>query len=143
MENRPDPRSGPVLIMDDEEWVREVTGEMLRHLGYSVQFAAHGVEALRLLQEARERGEPFALVLLDLVIKGGMGGMETLREMLKADPFVRAISTSGYTDDPIMSDPGAHGFAASLSKPYRMEDLRQALESAFRKPEDLRCPSAD
>jgi PAS domain S-box-containing protein len=120
---------GRILLMDDDEMVRTVAGELLQALGHGVDFAAHGEEALAKFREARESGRPFDAVILDLTIRGGMGGAETLRRLLEIDPAVKAVVSSGYSDDAVTSTYRDHGFRAFLKKPYRLEELRETLDS--------------
>ncbi|MBI5742966.1 MAG: response regulator [Elusimicrobia bacterium] len=68
-------------------------------------------------------GRPFAAVIMDLTISGGMGGAEAVKKLKELDPSAKAIVSSGYADAPIMADYGAHGFLGMLSKPYQLEDL--------------------
>ncbi len=119
--------SGKVLIMDDEEDVRETAGSVLRRLGYAVAFAEDGERAVDLYRRAREAGAPFDVVIMDLTVPGGMGGRETLTRLQQIDPGVRAIVSSGYSNDPVMADYESHGFAGVVSKPYRIRDLGLAV----------------
>ena len=120
-----------VLIMDDEESVRDVGGKMLAYLGYEVEFAKEGNEAIKIYRKAKESGNPFDLVILDLTIPGGMGGEETIQKLIKFDPNVKAIVSSGYSDNPIMSQYQDHGFSGVVSKPYRIRDFSRALAIAL------------
>jgi len=122
---------GKILIMDDEELVREVMGQMLLKLGYTVSFAADGTEALHVYQQARDQGEPFAAVIMDLTIPGGMGGKEAIGQLLQLDPQAKAIVSSGYSDDPIMSDYRAFGFTGVIAKPYKISDLSAVLQQVL------------
>ncbi len=124
-------RRGRVLVMDDEDVVRTVAGELVRMLGHDVQLAAHGEAAIRDYQEAREAGQPFDVVILDLTVRGGVGGLETLRRLREMDPDVKAVVTSGYSDDAIASDYRKHGFLAFLKKPYDLEKLRDVLSDVI------------
>jgi signal transduction histidine kinase/CheY-like chemotaxis protein len=118
-----------ILIMDDEEMVRNIAKDMLDHLGYQVDCARHGEEALWSFSRAVESGRPFDVVILDLTVKGGMGGKETVKKLLEIDPNVKAIVSSGYSGDPIMSEFRKYGFSDALAKPYRMSQLRDILLS--------------
>ncbi len=119
---------GKILIMDDEDFIREVAGKMVESLGYSAEFASDGAEAIELYGKALKSEEPFAAVIMDLTIPGGMGGKEAIQELLKIDPNVKAIVSSGYSSDPIMSDCKKHGFVGMLSKPYKISELGKTLK---------------
>lgn len=121
------PSSARILVMDDEEIVREVAGELLDALGYSAEFAEHGDAALAKYREASDSGRPFDIVILDLTIRGGMGGMETIQKLLEIDPSVKAVVSSGYSDDPSAAHYEEHGFKAFLKKPYNYEKLMETL----------------
>jgi len=114
--------------MDDEDFVREVAGEMVESLGYSAEFASDGAEAIDLYGKALKSEEPFAAVIMDLTIPGGMGGKEAIRELLKIDPNAKAIVSSGYSSDPIMSDCKKYGFMGVIAKPYKISELGKTLQ---------------
>lgn len=130
-EERPLRGTGRVLLMDDEEVVLDVAGEALRNFGYDVTFAPDGAGALSLYAAAREAGQPFDAVILDLTIPGGMGGKETVQKLLALDPRARVIVASGYSDDPILSDFREYGFAAALRKPFRIRDLGEVVKKVL------------
>jgi signal transduction histidine kinase/CheY-like chemotaxis protein len=119
--------SGRALVMDDEPPVRDMAAEMLRRLGLEVTVAADGAAAIDAYVAARSSGRPFSLVLLDLTVPGGMGGKEVLAELLKIDPSVRAIVSSGYSNDPVIAHYREHGFQARVPKPYEFEQLAAAV----------------
>jgi PAS domain S-box-containing protein len=123
--------SGKILVMDDEEIVRQVLAKMLGHLGYEAEFAKDGEEAVQLFTAAQESGNAFDVVILDLTVPGGMGGREVLENLLKIEPQVKAIVSSGYSDDPIMADFTRHGFSAILAKPYKISELSNALQKVL------------
>jgi two-component system cell cycle sensor histidine kinase/response regulator CckA len=123
---------GRILLMDDEEQVRAVAREMLEILGYQVATSREGEEAIGLFLQAQAEGTPFDLVIFDLTIPGGMGGREAVENLRARHPGVRAIVSSGYSNDPVMSDPRAHGFSGVVSKPYRFEELAQSVAAALR-----------
>jgi len=122
-------RRGRVLVMDDEEMIRNLAMEMIGSLGHEVTCAVDGKDAIEKFLEARESGRPFDAVILDLTIRGGMGGEQVIRKLLEIDPTVKALVSSGYSDSPVMSDYSHYGFAAFLSKPYRIDALRDSLNA--------------
>jgi len=123
---------GKVLLMDDEDAVREVTGRILSHMGYQVGFARDGAEAIALYKEAKESGQPFDVVVMDLTIPGGMGGKEAIRKLLEIDPQVKAVVSSGYHNDPIMAEFKAYGFSGVVAKPYLIEELSEVLQGILK-----------
>lgn len=127
---------GRILIMDDEEIIRDTAGSILTTLGYEVESAKNGSEAIELYMKARLEGHPFSLVIMDLTIQGGMGGRETVKKLLEMDPDVRAIVSSGYSDDALMSDYKKHGFSAVIAKPYRLSDLRNIVSTVINRPKE-------
>lgn len=122
---------GAILVMDDEELVRQTLGRMLEYLGYRPAFAQDGGEALELFSRARESGTPFDAVILDLTISGGLGGKETMEELLKLDPQVKALVSSGYADAPIMAEFAKYGFSGVIAKPYTISALSQVLNEVL------------
>ncbi|MBI5563086.1 MAG: PAS domain-containing protein [Deltaproteobacteria bacterium] len=121
--------SGRVLVMDDEEVVRDVSGEMLKLLGYCAEFAVDGREAIELYRRASESGNPYAAIIMDLSIPGGVGGKEAITKLLEIDPGVKAIVSSGYSKDPIMSDFRKYGFSAVIAKPYRVAEFSRVVKT--------------
>ncbi len=115
--------------MDDDEMVRSMAGELIEAIGYEVDFAANGEEAIEKYANAMKSGSGFDAVLMDLTIRGGMGGKETIKKMLEIDPAVRAIVSSGYSEDPITANYSSYGFKARLSKPYGLYELSSVLLS--------------
>ncbi len=118
-----------ILLMDDEEMIREVAAELIEVLGYKVETAKDGAEALEKYIENKKKGKPFDVVIVDLTIPGGMGGMETGERILSLDPEAKIIVTSGYSTDPIMARFRDYGFKGRLVKPFKLEELRQVLNS--------------
>ena len=119
---------GRILLMDDEEAILETTGEVLKQLGYEVQTAKDGDEAISLYRQAKK---PFDLIIMDLTIPGGMGGKEAIKKLKEIDPGARAIVSSGYSNDPVMADFTKYGFCGVIAKPYKVKELSQVLRKAL------------
>ncbi len=122
---------GKVLVMDDEEAIRDVAQTMLVGLGYEADTARDGQEAVDKFTTAIGAGSPFDLVIMDLTIKGGMGGLETLGRLREIEPSVRAVVSSGYSNDPVMADFRTHGFTGVLIKPYRVGNMAEVVEAVL------------
>ncbi|HXY54202.1 MAG TPA: response regulator [Nitrospirota bacterium] len=122
---------GRILVMDDEEVIRDVVGEILVHLGYEVAFAGDGAEAIRRYQEAMRASRPFHAVIMDLTIPGGMGGKEAIAKLREIDANVKAIVSSGYSNDPVMANFTEYGFSGVVTKPYKMKELGEILRRAL------------
>lgn len=123
--------SGTILVMDDEVYVLDILSGILTSMGYSVKLARNGNEAIALVKGALAMHQPFVVLLLDLTIPGGIGGKDTLAEILKIDPSAIAIASSGYSNDPVMAFPGNFGFKDKLNKPYRKQDVAEVLTKVF------------
>ena len=123
--------SGRVLVMDDEEIILQSTEEFLGDLGYEVDLAKDGAEAIALYKKALKEDTRYAAVIMDLTIPGGMGGKETIGKLLKIDPGVTAIVSSGYSKDPVMATYREHGFRGILAKPFKFERLAHLLEGVI------------
>lgn len=119
---------GRILFMDDEAFIRDLAMSILSHLGYEPTLAREGNEAIEEYQRALNEGNPFDAVILDLTVVEGMGGKECIRELKKIDPDVRAIVSSGYSNDPIMSSSRKFGFSAFIAKPYNIQTLSTVLK---------------
>lgn len=119
--------SGTILIMDDENYILEILVKMLKHQGYAVDCARSGEEAIKLYSEKLSQNQSYDHVILDLTVYGGMGGKETILELKKIDPDVKAIVSSGYSDNPVMANYREYGFTSVLTKPYAIEDVIKAL----------------
>ncbi len=120
-----------VLLMDDEEAIRDVAHEMLREDGHTVTVTEEGGRAVAAYQNALAAGEPFDVVILDLTVPGGMGGLETIRRLLEIDPAVKAIVNSGYSDDRVMADYRRYGFKGVLKKPFEVTDLARKVREVM------------
>jgi two-component system cell cycle sensor histidine kinase/response regulator CckA len=122
-------RKGRVLVMDDEEIILKIAGQLIKALGHDVELAANGTEAIGKYTQAQASGVPFDVVILDLTIRGGMGGLETAKRLLETDPNVKAVVSSGYSNDVSISNYQAQGFKAILKKPYNVAELKAVLNS--------------
>ena len=122
---------GRALVMDDEKYIRDLTAEMLSSIGYKVTTAIDGVEAIELYKEAIASGNPFDAVILDLTVPGGMGGRETIQNLIEIDSKVKAIVSSGYSNDPIMADFKEYGFKGVIAKPYKTRELGEVLHKVI------------
>lgn len=125
------PGQGRVLVMDDESEILDLARASLSKMGYDVDVAADGVEAILKFESARNSGVPFDAVIMDLTVPGGMGGKEAMRRLREIDPRVRAIVSSGYSQDPVMANYREFGFAGVVEKPYQVEALARKLASVL------------
>lgn len=120
---------GRVLVMDDEEMVLSVAGRMLRRLGFEVSYATNGDQAIELYKKHKENENAFDLVIMDLTIMGGMGGKDAIGILKGIDPAVKAIVSSGYSNDPLMANYREFGFCGVVAKPYRYEELEETIRN--------------
>jgi len=120
-----------ILLMDDEALVRDVAQSMFETLGHHIELASHGEEAIGIYEEAFMSGNSFDLVVLDLTIKGGIGGQDTLKKLLEIDPEVKAVVSSGYADNKVCSGYRDFGFQGMLNKPYTVKDIKECLFGVF------------
>ena len=118
---------GKILVMDDEEYMRKLFSDGLKMFGFEVVSAKDGQEALLLYRDSIEKSIPFDAVTLDLTIKGGMGGKEAVQEIKKINPNARVVAISGYSNDPVISNPSEFGFAGAISKPVSPQDLARMI----------------
>lgn len=132
---------GKILVMDDEKSIRDLVGQMLNFLGYDAKLAENGNEAIEIYTEANQSGKPFDAVIMDLTVPGGMGGKEALDKLRQANPEIKAIVSSGYHTDPIMSNFKQYGFSGVIAKPYRMKDLGETLRSVIESQNEPFPPS--
>ncbi len=119
---------GKILVMDDEELVLDTAAALFDFMGFKVEKAENGSEAIRVYREAM-KNEPFSAVVMDLTIPGGMGGKEAVKEILKFDPDAIVIVSSGYSSDPVMAEFKQYGFKGRIKKPYNLEELSALLKS--------------
>ncbi len=121
---------GRILLMDDEEAIRVLAGELLTMLGYESEVAADGMECIAKYRDAMARGASFDAVILDLTVPGGMGGKSALDYLRALDPHVKAIVSSGYSDAPVMANYREYGFSGVIPKPYDVAELSRVLSVA-------------
>jgi CheY-like chemotaxis protein len=114
--------------MDDEEAIRELLSEMLTILGYEALCTRDGAEAIAAYERARAAGRPFAAVILDIMVPGGLGGKEAMVHLRAIDPQVKAIISSGYATDPIITNFAQYGFSGVVTKPYTVAKLQHTLQ---------------
>lgn len=120
---------GRILLMDDDDIIRRVVAELLKNLKYEVETAKDGTVAIARYKEAIKSNNLFDAVIMDLTIPHGMGGKEAIQKLLEIDPNTRAIVSSGFSDDPVMSDFKKYGFNDALTKPFEIDDLDEKLQS--------------
>jgi two-component system cell cycle sensor histidine kinase/response regulator CckA len=114
--------------MDDKSFIRKSAKRALNLYGFEVSGAENGETAINLYKEAMKKGNPYDVVILDLTVPGAMGGLKTLKELRKLDPNVKAIVSSGYSDDPVMSEHEKFGFNAIIKKPYEYHELAETVK---------------
>lgn len=119
---------GKVLLMDDEQIILDVTFEVLKFLGYDVMFAREGAAAIKLYKKEMAAGVPFDVVIVDLSVPEGMGGKETIGLLKAFDPEVKAVVSTGFSNDPVVLEFASYGFSGKLTKPYKINDLKNILE---------------
>jgi len=130
----PDDSEARILVMDDDEMMRELASEILELAGYRVTTVRDGNEALAQYSDAAGSGTPFDLVMLDLTVRGGMGGRETVRTILELDPEARIIVASGYSNDQVMAQYREYGFRAAIAKPYEVAAFTATVAKVLAEP---------
>jgi CheY-like chemotaxis protein len=120
-------RQGRILVMDDEQVVRTNLGRVLKQMGYEPELAADGATAVELYAKAKQGGRCFDATILDLTVRGAMGGEEAVRALRALDPEVRAVVMSGHSDDEVMQEYLQYGFKGALTKPFDREALLDVL----------------
>lgn len=120
---------GAILVMDDEQMIRDIADSMLTHLGYSVTTCDKGEDAIALYRQSLARKQPYRAVIMDLTIPGGIGGIEAARRILAESASACLIVSSGYSNDPVMANHQDYGFIAAIAKPYSMSQIEQILQS--------------
>lgn len=117
-----------LLIMDDEPQILNLVGELLGCYGYEVVLTTDGASAIIAYQQAKLSGEPFDTVVMDLIIPGGMGGLEAIAYLREYDPKIKAIISSAYANEPVKADYKKYGFAGVARKPYLVEELMRIID---------------
>ncbi len=117
-----------VLVLDDEEMILELVTDIFTLIGFEVIPVTDAQEAISRFKEAHEQGEPFDLVLFDMTLPGDMDGADVLREIRKIDPQIKAIVSSGYSQEELKERAGDSGFDAAVPKPYSINVLRETVE---------------
>ncbi|TAL29411.1 MAG: response regulator [Spirochaetes bacterium] len=127
-DGKPEKKRAPkILVMDDEELILDLAEAILDKIGFRFAGARSGEEAIELYKEARNAGESFDAVVLDLTVPGGMGGLPALRALLSIDPEIKAVVSSGYLDDVVLTNSRRYGFIAAIPKPYKPDDLIKVI----------------
>ena len=121
-------RSARILVMDDDELVRDITQKILKEMGHEVLSVKDGMEAVQIYQESIDNESPIDLTIMDLTIPGGMGGQEAVQQILSIDPNAKVIVTSGYSNDPVMANFKDYGFCSAITKPHHFVDLEKAIK---------------
>jgi PAS domain S-box-containing protein len=120
-----------IMVMDDEEIVRDVVQSILGVMGHEVVLAQNGAEALDLYKEHKNAGGPIDIVIMDLTIPGGMGGKDAVQKILALDPDAKVIVSSGYSNDPIMANCREYGFCGAIVKPYQLKEFTKVINQVM------------
>jgi len=123
---------GRILVMDDEKMVIKIAGHILNRLGYDPSFSADGTQAIDMYKKAMDSQNPFDAVILDLTVRGGMGGKEAIKKLIEIDPKVKAIVSSGYSNNPVMTKYKDYGFSGVIAKPYNINELSKKLNEVLK-----------
>jgi PAS domain S-box-containing protein len=126
-----EPKGGSILIMDDDEAVRTVVTQLLSRFGYKVCCACTGNEAIEQYKSAMRENSPFDVVLMDLTIPGGIGGKEVVKILQEVDPGIKAIVSSGYSNDPVMANFSDYGFCGVIVKPFNIDDFVKVVDNVM------------
>ena len=125
--------SGRILVMDDDDFIRSITTEILEFSGYYVESCADGKEVIEVFRDAKQRNVPFDAVILDLTVPGGMGGKEAAARLLEIDPDALLVVSSGYSDDPVIANYRQYGFSGAIPKPFNSAAVTRELGKLFNK----------
>lgn len=124
-------QSANILVMDDEEVIRNLLSSSLSRFGFNVQVKSNGREAVDTYQSAFSNGHPFDIVILDITVPGGMGGEEAIQEILKINPEAKCIVSSGYANDPVLANYKDYGFKAVAPKPYTLTEMKDIINQVL------------
>jgi PAS domain S-box-containing protein len=124
-------RHGKIMIMDDNEMVRNMAKAMLSRLGYEIELAADGEEAIGIYKKTLATGSQADLIIMDLTIPGGMGGEDAVKEILAINPEAKILVSSGYSNDPIMANYTDYGFCGAIVKPYQLQEINTILQDVL------------
>jgi len=116
-----------ILVMDDDDTIRMLLSEILVSCGHSVKVIGDGTQVKKVYLAARDEGNPFDLVIMDLTIPGGMGGKEAVKILLACDPEAKVIASSGYSNDPVLAHSADYGFKGKVAKPFLIDTLMKEL----------------
>jgi DNA-binding NtrC family response regulator len=120
-------QTGRILVMDDDNLIRNTLSRMLERIGFEVVTTQDGDETVEIYRQSLDTGKLFDLVILDLTVPGGKGGVYTIRKLIEIDPDVRAIVTSGYSDDSVMANYKKYGFKGLICKPFDLNELYEVI----------------
>ena len=124
---------GRVLVLDDDPPVLEILGDVLTYLDYEPVLTGKGEDTVDAFRMQSLTGKPFDLVILDLTVKGGLGGRDVIGLLMIIDPDVRALISTGMMNDPIVENYRAYGFCGLVPKPFTVEELSESLEKAMKR----------
>ena len=124
--------SGRILVVDDEDMIRDLLSIMLTRIGYEVDSVPDGAEAIDVYKNAQVEGRPYTAVILDITIPGGMGGLEALESLRAIDPQAKVLITSGYANNPVMANSQQYGINGVIAKPYTVQKLHDVLQHVIR-----------
>ncbi len=128
-DNKKDEARYSVLVVDDEEAVRDVAKSMLDYLGHVSTHVADGAQAVKQFKLAKDSGKPFDLTIIDLTMPGGMSGEEAAKEILRIAPEAKILVSSGYSNNPIMANYREYGFSGAMAKPYQLDELKDIMDN--------------
>ena len=120
-----------IMVMDDDQMIRDVTSAQLHALGHEPVSSKDGEETINKYQALQDKNTPVDIVIMDLTIPGGMGGIEAVKKLLEIDPMAKVIVASGYSNDPVLADYQKYGFSAAIGKPFSLDELARVVESVL------------